>query len=102
MAYYPITVDQNLSTATYNGAGTLYGGVTTPTGVLYSFYIGVGNDPYYCKSTDNGRTWGTSVQIDACNCVNMAIWYDRWSGIDADLIHVVYTDSGVDDVFYRA
>jgi hypothetical protein len=31
----------------------------------------------------------------------LSIWYDRWSGLSTDYIHVAYVDSGADDVLYR-
>lgn len=87
--------------ANYQGAGTNYP-VITPTGKMYAFFIDFpSNDPSYSYSTDYGMTWSAPVSFKACTCVNMAVWYDRWSGIDADIVHVVYTDSGVDDTFYR-
>jgi hypothetical protein len=46
-------------------------------------------------------TWSTPVALKNITCTQISVWYDRWSGINADLIHVVYTDSGTDDVYYR-
>jgi len=76
--------------------------VETPNKVIYAFFIdGFNSDASYSKSLDGGMTWGSPVSIKAGTCVQISVWYDRWSGIDADLIHVVYSDSGNDDVFYQ-
>jgi len=85
----------------YSGGGSNYF-VETLTGVLYCFFINVSNsDPSFKKSLDGGMTWSTATALKACNMVQISVWYDRWSGIDADLIHVVYSDASVSDVFYR-
>ena len=77
--------------------------IETPLGVNYKIFInGANSDPSYSKSLDGGMTWDTPVALKSCTCTQIAVWYDRWSGIDADLIHVVYTDSGADDTFYRS
>jgi len=52
-------------------------------------------------SVDYGNTWGSFVSLKNVVCPQISVWYDRWSGIDADLIHIVYADTGSDDVFYR-
>lgn len=99
--YYPTKIGAGLN-ANINGAGTLYGTVEMPSGKIYAFFINsINSDPSYCYSVNYGKTWSSPVVFKACTCTNMAVWYDRWSGIDADLVHVVYTDSGTDDTFYR-
>lgn len=76
--------------------------VETPTGVNYKIFINNSTiDPSYSKSLDGGMTWDTPIALKSCTCTQIAVWYDRWSGIDGDLIHIVYTDSVTDDVFYR-
>lgn len=83
------------------GAGTIYP-VQTPSGALYMFFIeGNSQDVQYRKSVDGGRTWGAFVTVSTAANVALAVWYDRWSGINAGLIHLAYTDSTVDDTFYR-
>jgi len=87
----------------YTGGGTNYI-VETPTGAVYIFLIDANVDPAYIKSTDYGLTWSDPVALKNCNCVGLAVWYDRWTdptGVLGDLIHVAYTDSTSDDVFYR-
>lgn len=85
----------------YSGGGQCYI-VETPTGVNYKIFINNSTiDPSYSKSLDGGMTWGVVTSLKSCTCSQIAVWYDRWSGIDGDLIHIVYTDSVTDDVFYR-
>jgi len=75
--------------------------VETPTGVIYLFYINSSTDPVYIKSIDGGFTWGAETTLKNITCTQLSIWYDRWSGINSDIIHVAYTDSGSDDIYYR-
>lgn len=82
------------------GAGSHYL-IETPGGVVYMVYADAFGDPAFKKSSDNGITWSDSVVLGAFTTTQISVWYDRWSGIDADLIHVVYVDSGNDDVMYR-
>jgi hypothetical protein len=95
---------QALDSSILDGAGTNYI-VQTISGSLYSFYGGLNasSDYFgYQKSTNNGYTWSNSVLIaSSFNFVNAAVWYDRWSGLNSDLIHIVYQDNSNDDVFYR-
>jgi hypothetical protein len=85
----------------YTGGGTSFN-VKTPNGATYCFFIDASNaDPSFKKSLDGGMTWGTATALKACSMTQISVWYDRWSGIDADLIHVAYTDSSTSDVFYR-
>lgn len=95
---------QALDSSTLDGAGTNYIAQTI-SGSLYSFHGGlsVSSDYFgYQKSTNNGYTWSNTVPIASYfNFVNAAIWYDRWSGLNSDLIHIVYQDNTNDDIFYR-
>jgi hypothetical protein len=76
--------------------------VETLSGVLYQLYIDAFSDLVYVKSTNGGLTWSNPVVLFAGTVEQHAVWYDRWSGISADLIHYVYTESATnDDVFYR-
>lgn len=84
-----------------SGQGILYP-IITPTGRIYVFFIDTSNsDPSYVYSDNYGFTWSSPVAFKSCTTVSMSVWYDRWSGINADLAHVVYTDSSSDDTFYR-
>src|SRR5688572_28466211 len=86
--------------ATFNGAGTCPP-VMTPSGVIYEIYVDSSNDVVFRKSTDGGATWSAATAIFAGTTTNLAVLYDRWSGIAADLIHVAYTESATDDTLYR-
>lgn len=83
------------------GAGSQYL-VQTPTGVLYCVFLEqADSDLYFTKSSDGGVTWSTPTSIATGTMASLSIWYDRWSGISAGLIHCAYIESGVDDVLYR-
>lgn len=82
--------------------------VQTITGALYVFEVGprrTGGSAYYMnyhKSTDYGRTW-SSVEVDSATAhLWCSVWYDRWSGITGDLIHMTFTDITSDDVWYQS
>jgi len=76
----------------YYTAGTKYT-IVTPTGVMYSVYSGA-TYPAFKKSTDGGLSWSEFTLITATNNVRQwSVWYDRWSGIGAGLIHIAYTDN---------
>lgn len=48
-------------------------------------------------------SWATPVAISTkTNITHFSVWYDRWSGINAGLIHVAYTDSTGSDTSYRS
>lgn len=76
--------------------------VETPDGVLYLIYIDVNAKVSFIKSMDSGRSWSSPTTIFAGSTTALSIWYDRWSGISAGLIHCAYTDSVTDDTFYRS
>lgn len=84
----------------YNGGGINHV-IETPTGVHYIVYINSANDPVFVKSLDFGLTWGAETSLETIECNQLTVWYDRWSGINAGLIHVAFTDLVTDDVFYR-
>jgi hypothetical protein len=84
----------------FSGGGTNYI-VQTPDGVLYCIYADAGSDLKFKKSSDGGLTWSVPVTIFTGTITAISVWYDRWSGINAGLIHIAYTDSGADDTLYR-
>ena len=78
--------------------------IDTPIGVMYRIYIDSGLDPVFDKSIDYGYTWSAPTQLKAISCTQLSVWYDYWTdptGALGGLIHVVYTDSGSDDTYYR-
>lgn len=95
-----VRIDGGLLAAHYNGAGTNYL-VQTPSGVLYSVHINGQVDLVFRKSTDGGVTWSPSTLMYTGTCTSVAVWYDRWSNINAGLIHVAWTESGTSDTHYR-
>lgn len=84
----------------YTGGGSQYM-VQTPAGALYCFAIEAANDVYYRKSTDGGITWGVPVAVFAGTAVQLAVWYDEWSGVAGGKIRMAYAESGGSDVLYR-
>lgn len=84
----------------YSGAGTNYF-VQIPDGTIYSVFSNANSDVFFMKSSDWGLTWSNPVTMFTGTITALSVWYDRWSNIAAGLIHCAYTDSGVDDTFYR-
>jgi hypothetical protein len=80
----------------FNGGGSKYL-VKANNGAWYLF-----SSQTYRKSTDGGLTWGRHVTYVSGTFIACAVWYDRWSGISGDLIHVAMIESGADDVVYRS
>jgi hypothetical protein len=77
--------------------------IETPSGVKYRvFSDSPSSDVYFIKSTNNGFTWNDPVLVSsAITCTYLTVWYDRWSGINGDLIHCAYIDDTNDIVLYR-
>lgn len=97
-----INVVNNRSISIITQGGGINYIIETPARVLYMIYIDSGtSDPSFSKSLDGGMTWSDATVLKSMSGTQISVWYDRWSGLNSDLIHVVYTDSGVDDVFYR-
>jgi len=85
----------------WNGAGTQYI-VSASNGALYLFYIATDGDIYYRKSFNGGMTWGIPVTVSgAITATQLSVWYDRWSGINDDFVHICWSESAADDVTYR-
>lgn len=96
-----MTVQARVTTAAgFNGAGTAYP-VQANNGDLYVVFIDSASDVVFQKSTNGGTTWSTPVSVFAGTVTNLAVWFDRWSGIAAGLIHCAYTESVTDDTLYR-
>lgn len=83
----------------FSGGGTQYT-VETAGGVFYQVFVNDNSDIAFRKSTD-GITWGIQTTIFTGSTIALAVWYDRWSGIAAGLIHCAYSESANDDTFYR-
>lgn len=86
--------------ATYTGAGSQYL-VQANNGALYLVYIDAASDVLFAKSTDGGVTWSVGTVVFAGTTTQLSVWYDRWSSVSGDLIHLAYTDSGTADTTYR-
>lgn len=92
---------------TVTGAGTNYV-IVTPSGVIYIVFAAVNvsstaDGVKFTKSVDGGITWSVPAAVSAqTTIVNLAVWYDRWSGISGDLIHCAFTNVTNDDTNYRS
>lgn len=98
--YACIGIAQSGGATMFDGAATNYV-VITPAGVIYVVYINSASDVGFVKSTDGGLTWSNYTNIFTGTAVALSVWYDRWSGIAAGLIHCAYTESGASDTLYR-
>lgn len=97
-----VTIEASLSDATDMHTTGSYV-VFTSDLVGYAFAISATRIEY-SKTTDGGGTWGGVTEVSTgLNNGNLNIWYDRWTpGDTGTLIHIVWADSGDDDIFYRA
>jgi hypothetical protein len=95
-----VMVGQPAGLVQFNGGGTQYL-IQTPTGVLYCVYADSANDVAWKKSSNGGLTWSNPVSVFAGTVTALSVWYDRWSGIAAGLIHIAYQESATDDTLYR-
>lgn len=92
----------NIHASTYTGGGVNY--VVQKNGTadtFYMFFIDSLVDVSYSKSTDGGFTWSTPVTVYTGTVQALSIWYDRWSGISADVVHLAYTENVNHDILYR-
>jgi hypothetical protein len=76
--------------------------VRTNGGVLYLIYVDRNIDVMFTKSSDNGITWANPTNVFTGAVQALSVWYDRWSGIAADLIHCAYTETTGHDILYRS
>lgn len=70
-------------------------------GALYMIYIDKLDDVFFKKSVDGGLTWSSGTSVFTGSVIALAVWYDRWSGLSADRIHMAYTETGGHDTLYR-
>lgn len=77
--------------------------VFTSASVGYVFYIDGNGQFVYSKTTDGGVSWGAANVVgSATTYLAFDVWFDQWTpGDSGTLIHCVYFDTAVDDVFYR-
>lgn len=71
--------------------------------VGYMFGINGDSDLDYMKTVDGGLTWAAAADVFTGSVDSFDVWYDQWTpGDTGRLIHVAFTDNGVDDVLYLA
>jgi len=76
--------------------------VKTNTGEKYVVGLDENSDVFFRKYTP-GSGWGHRVFLATVNSTSVAVWYDRWSGLSTDLIHVVYgQNTGDHDIKHRS
>lgn len=75
--------------------------VQATNGALYVVYIDNLSDLNFKKSIDGGLTWSNPTTIHTGTVISCALWYDRWSNIAADRIHVAWTETVNHDTRYR-
>lgn len=96
-----IQILQTSTNGINTGAGSYYL-IQTASGVLYWVFLDFLGQIAFKKSSDGGLTWSNFTSIKtAVTFTQMSVWYDRWSGIAAGLIHIAYTDTSAHDTFYR-
>lgn len=98
--YIEVIAAQTTGLVQFNGGGTQYL-VQKSDGTLVLFYVDTGSDVAVRYSTNRGLTWSTPTIVFAGTVTALSVWYDRWSGISADLVHVAYTESATDDTLYK-
>lgn len=69
--------------------------------VGYIFYADSDGTCSYSKTTNGGTSWATAVTVDsATNCIDVAIWYDRWTPGDTTGTKIYFADYIAADVKY--
>ncbi len=98
-----VTIDANVSITSsvhlQAGSDTVF--IDDQTG--YKFFVDAPGYCVYRKTTDGGTTWsGTSTVDSQVDCIEIQVWYDKWtSGSASSSIHIATMDSGNDDIWYN-
>lgn len=98
-----VTIEADLTDATAEfGPSPNIVFTTEQTG--YMFFIDLGNDLVYRKTTNGGTNWGTPVVINnvLTGWTNVSVWYDRWTPGDTTgtKIHIAAADDSTGDAYY--
>ena len=54
------------------------------------------------RSQDGGLTWTLEHSIDQEGGRHCAVWFDRWSQISDNTVHIAYSETSADDILYRS
>lgn len=98
-----IATNVNNNAVHFNGGGVNY--VVQKHGTpatFYIVYVDQAVDIVYIKSTDGGFTWSHPVTVFTGTAVALSVWYQRWSNISGDIVHIAYIESGGANVLYRS
>ena len=95
-----VVLNSGVITANYIGGGG-NNVIETGAGVRYQVYVNQASDVVFRKSTDGGLTWSNPSTVFGGTVTALAVFYDRWAGIAAGLIHCAYQESVTDDTLYR-
>lgn len=97
-------IDNQVHTTTSAKDGVGADTVFLDENIGYTFYRDSSGNCVYKKTTNGGVTWGSPVTIDSVNstdCIQVVVWYDRWTPNDTgNYIHVLTKDNGADDLYY--
>ncbi len=96
-----IDADVSLTSSVHLKAGSDTVFINDQTG--YKFFVDAPGYCVYRKTTDGGTTWsGTSTVDSQVDCIEIQVWYDKWtSGSASSSIHIATMDSGNDDIWYN-
>ena len=85
----------------YRGQGSRYF-VQVPPNKVYYFFIDFEWNLTLARSRNNGLTWDEPIRLAINNLSDIyqySIWYDSWSDINSNLIHIIYVTNAY-DYFY--
>jgi hypothetical protein len=100
MARADVIAANSADAGQYNGAGTNYV-IRANDGTLFLIFVDRSVDVFYTKSIDGGFSWRNPISVFTGSVIALSVWYDRWSGLSTDIIHMVYTETGGNDILYR-
>jgi hypothetical protein len=95
--------DSNSTAASFLNNGIKYLVQTSPTTIYHFYNSPGGSDLIIIKSINGGLTWSqpSLTEIGSISLDAFSIWYDRWSGLNSNLIHIAYFNDANADLFYQ-
>jgi hypothetical protein len=98
-----VTIDPDVSITSSvhskSGSNTVF--IDDLTG--YNFFVDAPNNCVYRKTTDGGQSWSGTTTVDSqTDCIEITVWYDKWTpGSASSSIHIATMDGGNDDIWYN-